>query len=281
MRDLHGKVAVITGAGSGIGAGVARACADQGMTVAVVDVNAQRASGTAAEIVAEGGKATSFEVDVRSPSAMGGLAEAVFTQFGGCHLLHNNAGVCPLGRAWDHAEEEWQNALDVNLMGAVNAVNSFVPRLLEQAQHAHIVNTVSAAALRYVPSEALYNATKFALLGFTESLYRDLAPHGIGVSALVPGGVSTNISETMLGTGASLRSRSTIDPLLSDLVGGVDVAHVTPITPEQVGQLVLEGIGKDDFYIVTHPGSASAVRERHAGIEQAFDVQRRRHPELP
>jgi NADP-dependent 3-hydroxy acid dehydrogenase YdfG len=280
MDELTGKVAVITGAGSGIGAAMARACAAAGMAVAVVDVNKDRAAAVAQELTATGTRAAPFPVDVSDAEAVDLLAADVFDQFGACHLLHNNAGLCPLGRSWDHSVAEWQHVLGVNVMGVVNGVNAFVPRLLEQADEAHIVNTASAAALRYVPSEAVYNATKFAVLGLTESLRDELAPHRIGVSALVPGGVATNIADSMRGVGGAIRSEEEVEALLGRLLT-VDTAHVTVITADQAASLVLEAVRNNDAYIVTHPGSLPAVEERHAGIESAYRTQRQRHPELP
>jgi NAD(P)-dependent dehydrogenase (short-subunit alcohol dehydrogenase family) len=280
MERLTGKVAVITGAGSGIGAGMARACAVAGMAVAVVDVNKDRASTVAEELTANGTRAVAFAVDVRDAEAVDVLAADVFDQFGGCHLLHNNAGLCPLGRSWDHSAAEWQHVLGVNLMGVVNGVNAFVPRLLDQAEEAHIVNTASAAALRYVPSEALYNATKFAVLGLTESLRDELVPYSIGVSALVPGGVATNIADSMRGAGGAIRSEEEVGALLGRLLT-VDAPHVTIITADQAASLVLEAVRNNDAYIITHPGSLPAVAERHAGIEAAYRTQRQQHPELP
>ena len=280
MKVLDGKVAVITGGGSGIGAGVARACGAAGMAVAVVDLDVDRASVVADELSAAETRAAALAADVSDADAVDELAAEVFDRFGGCHLLLNNAGLCPLGRSWDHSAAEWSHVVGVNLMGVVNGVNAFVPRLLEQGEEAHIVNTASAAALRFVPSSALYNATKFAVVGFTESLRDDLAPYGIGVSGLFPGGVATNIGDTMRGTVDEPHSDEEFVSLI-DALRTVDIAHITTITPDRVGELVLEGVRNDDPYIITHPGSQPAVAERHRGIEDAYRDQRARHADLP
>jgi NAD(P)-dependent dehydrogenase (short-subunit alcohol dehydrogenase family) len=243
-------------------------------------VDPERASAVASQLTSSGAESIAMTVDVTKPEEIESLAETVFSRLGGCHLLHNNAGLCPFGRSWDHTGAEWRQVLDVNLMGAVYAINTFVPRLLEQGTEAHIVNTVSAAALRHVPSESLYNTSKFALLGLTESLQRELARYGIGVSALLPGGVQTNISESMRRTSGHIRTDNQLDALLAELMT-VDTAHITTITPEDVGKLVVEGVRNNEPYIITHPGSQDAVRERHAAIEHAYQIQRRRHPELP
>ena len=190
MDDFSGKVAVITGGGSGIGAGVARACASAGMRVGVVDLGAERAESVAKELRDAGADAEPFAVDVSDAAAVDKLADDVFSRFGGVHLLHNNAGVLTYGRSWEHSDDEWRRVIGVNVLGAVHGANSFVPRMIEQHEPAHIVNTASSAALRYVPATALYNTTKFAVLGFSECLREELAPHGIGVSVLCPGAIT-------------------------------------------------------------------------------------------
>lgn len=280
MEHLDGKVAVITGAGSGIGAAVARACASAGMTVAVTDVDADRARSVADEIADAGGRSLGVQVDVTDADQVSALADQVLASFGGCHLLHNNAGIFPVGYAWEHPAEEWRRVVDVNLLGVVNGVNAFVPSLLEQDGEAHIVNTASADALRYGPSTALYKATKFAVLGFTETLRLELAPHGIGVSALCPAGVATNLFDTMFGTAEAPRSADLVFERLAALEV-TEEAHRTIITPEQVAELVLEGVRGDEPYIITHPGSGPAIAERNAAIDSAYRTQRERHPELP
>jgi NAD(P)-dependent dehydrogenase (short-subunit alcohol dehydrogenase family) len=280
MRELEGKVAVVTGGGSGIGAAVGKACHAEGMTVAVVDIDRQRAFAVADEIDETGERSRAFGVDVADAHAVDALAAEVFARFAGCHLLHNNAGLCPMGRAWDHSAEEWRHVIGVNLLGVAHGVNAFVPRMLDQSAEAHIVNTVSASALRPVPSSALYNATKFGVLGLTESLRADLAPLGIGVSALCPGGVATNIADSMHGTIDRPRSDEEVAALLGEFAN-VDAAHITVITPERVAELVLEGVRDNEAYIITHPGSLEAVSARHAGIQAVYQIQHDRHPELP
>jgi NAD(P)-dependent dehydrogenase (short-subunit alcohol dehydrogenase family) len=280
MHDFDGKVAVITGGGSGIGAALARACANEGMLVAVVDVHEQRARDTVASITTDQ-RVEPFAVDVRDPGAVEALAGMVFEELGGCHLLCNNAGISPLGAVWEYLFAEWQNTVAINLFGVVNGVNAFVPRLIEQGTEAHIVNTASAAALRYVPSSALYNTTKFAVLGLTECLRGELAPFSIGVSALCPGGVATNIGDTAAGTSGNERSQDQMMDAITKLVDGVDGSHTAVIEPDQVATLVLEGVRENAPYIITHPGSRPAVAARAKAIDDAYATQHARHPELP
>jgi len=280
MHDFDGKVAVVTGGGSGIGAALARACASEGMHVAIVDVNEPRARDTAASITSDR-RIEALAVDVRDPDAVDGLAGQVFERFGGCHLLCNNAGISPLGAVWEYPFAEWENTIAINLFGVVNGVNAFVPRLIAQGAEAHIVNTASAAALRYVPASALYNTTKFAVLGFTECLREELASFSIGVSALCPGGVATNIGDTAAGTGGSARSQEQVMDAITKLVSGVDGTHTAVIEPDQVAALVLEGVRENAPYIITHPGSRAAVAARAATIDDAYATQHVRHPDLP
>ena len=280
MDELEGKVAVITGAGSGIGAGVARAFAAAGMSVAVVDVDAGRAELVAGDLAAGGARAEAYAVDVTDPAAMDRLADDVFAQLGGCHVLHNNAGVSPFGTSWEHSRDEWVHVVNINLMGVVWGSNAFAPRMIDQGSGGHIVNTASAAALRKHPVSSAYSTTKFGVLGFTECLRQELAPHGIGVSALCPAGVDTNLFETMNGTLATNHSDEKFGEVLGSFMT-LDEPHITMISPDQVGALVLEGVRHNDEYIITHPGSGPAVHDRHAGIETAYAVQRERHPELP
>jgi NAD(P)-dependent dehydrogenase (short-subunit alcohol dehydrogenase family) len=280
MHDFDGKVAVITGGGSGIGAALARACAHEGMLVAVVDVNEQRAQDTVASLGTDR-RVEAFAVDVRDPDAVEALAGAVFERLGGCHLLCNNAGISPLGAVQDYTFAEWQNTVAINLFGVVNGVNAFVPRLLAQGAEAHIVNTASAAALRYVPASALYNTTKFAVLGLTECLREELAPFSIGVSALCPGGVATNIGDTAAGSTGSQRSQDQMTDAITKLLAGVDGSHTAVIEPDQVAALVLEGVRENAPYIITHPGSRPAVVARAQAIDDAYAAQHERHPELP
>jgi len=280
LEKLLGKVAVITGAGSGIGAGVARACVDAGMSVAVVDVSQERATAVAKGLTTSGVAVVPFTVDVTDPEAVAALATDVFDQFGGCHLLHNNAGVCPFGRTWEHTTDEWRRVFDINVMGVVNGINAFVPRLIAQGEPSHIVNTASSAALRFVPATAVYNASKAAVVSISESLRYELASYGIGVSVLCPGGVATNIganTSEVLGRSASPEQQAA---LMAEL-RTVDAAHVTTIPAETVGALVLEAVRDNAAYVITHPGSYDAVRARNATVENAYLAQHAHHAELP
>ena len=192
--DLHDRVAVITGAGSGIGAATARLLARHGATVHAADIDAEAARGVADEIGALGGRAVAHAVDVTRFEVVDRLAEEVFARDGRVDVLHNNAGVGHGGPIEHTTLEDWQRLIAVNLMGVVHGIHAFVPRLLAQGRPAHIVNTASMAGLLPNAELAPYSATKHAVVGLSQSLNAELEPRGIRVIALCPGIINTPIT---------------------------------------------------------------------------------------
>ena len=197
-HEFGGKVVVVTGAGSGIGRSSAMLFAKLGATVHVADVNADSAASVAAEIAAHGGKATAHTVDVTDPDASDALAQRLFEEGGRVDVLHSNAGI---GHAADIAEttvDDWQRVIGVNLLGMAYVVQAFIPRLLEQGGRSSIVNTASLAGLVAAPGMAPYSASKFGVVGMSESLNAELAPHGIHVCAVCPGIIDTPITTSAI-----------------------------------------------------------------------------------
>jgi NAD(P)-dependent dehydrogenase (short-subunit alcohol dehydrogenase family) len=192
-RDFAGRIAVVTGAGSGIGRATAILLARLGATVHAADVDEASADAVVAEIVAAGGSATAHAVDVSDAAAVETLAESVFAAEDGVDILHNNAGVGHAGPVEDTSLEEWRRVLGVNLMGVVHGIHHFVPRMLRQGRPAHIVNTASMAGLIAVPRMGPYATSKHAVVGLSESLNAELSPRGIHVSAICPGVIDTPI----------------------------------------------------------------------------------------
>src|SRR5918992_53107 len=192
-NDFSGRVAVVTGAGSGIGRSTALLLARLGATVHAADLDEQAVAAVVAEIEAAGGRGMAHVTDVSDPASVEVLAERVFEAERAVDVLHNNAGVGHAGPVDETTLAEWQRVLGVNLMGVVHGIHFFVPRMLRQGRPAHIVNTASAAGLVPVADMAPYATSKHAVVGLSESLNAELAPRGIHVGAVFPGFVNTPI----------------------------------------------------------------------------------------
>lgn len=188
MRDLAGKVAVVTGGGSGIGRGMARAFAGAGMHVIVADIELEAAQAVAREL-----NGTPVQLDVARPDEVAALADRIYRDHGAVHLLCNNAGVAIGGRLSDMTHDDWRWMISVNIEGVTNGLTAFLPRMIAQAGEAHIVNTGSIAGLVTLPERGVYAATKYAVVAISETLRTELAPHDIGVTVICPGSVRTRI----------------------------------------------------------------------------------------
>ncbi len=209
--DLTGRIAVITGAGSGIGRASARLLARHGARVHVADVNTHAADTVVTEIESGGGVAVAHTVDVSDPGAVEGLAEAVFAAERGVDILHNNAGIGHAANVEATTIEDWQRVIAVNLLGVAYGMQAFVPRMLGQGRPASVINTASMAGIVPTAKMAPYCASKFGVVGLTEALNAELAPRGIHVSAICPGIIDTAIvaTSTMRGDLAAMHDKAT------------------------------------------------------------------------
>jgi NAD(P)-dependent dehydrogenase (short-subunit alcohol dehydrogenase family) len=263
--DINGKVAVITGGGSGIGRGTALALADGGMDVVVADLDEGAAAGVAKEVEGKGRQALAVQTDVSDRAAVQRLADAAFDRFGAVHVLHNNAGIGVFTRLDETSDSDWKWTLAVNLEGVVNGIQSFLPRMKAQDGDKHIVNTASMAGMICGPYLGAYNASKFAVVALSESLKVELSDEGFGISVLCPGGVSTNIFRN------SKRLRPEGGGGGASRIAGADVGGMRMAEPEEVGMLVRRAIEENELYILTHPEMKPLVRARFDRILGAFD----------
>src|ERR687888_1475777 len=195
MKELRGKVAAVTGAASGLGRAMALAFADEGMHVALGDV--ADTSDTFAQVENRGVSALSMKLDVSNAREVEAFAELIDRELGGAHVVCNNAGVSPLGAAWEMSLGDWQWIMGVNLWGVIHGVRAFVPRLLARAE-GHLVNTASVAGIINPPGSGAYNVTKHAVVALSETLHHDLRERGsaVAVSVLCPAYVPTGIADS-------------------------------------------------------------------------------------
>jgi NAD(P)-dependent dehydrogenase (short-subunit alcohol dehydrogenase family) len=276
LQELDGKVAVITGGGSGIGAALSKACGAEGMQVVVVDVNEERAAKVAAEL--PDGKAVARAVDVANADAVQALADFAFDAYGAVHLLCNNAGISPTGRIWDFTDDDWHKLLGINIRGVANGIRSFVPRMIEQGE-GHILNTGSGASFVATPHLGPYCATKHAIVGLSEGLRFELDGTGLGVSVLVPAGVNTNIGDSMVRSSAS--DPDMINEDFTVLMNSLDPTSLDQIEPDVVADVAIVGIKEGWDYIVMGPGQHVGVERRYAEVLGAHWRSKERFPFLP
>ena len=263
MQELNGKVAVVTGAASGIGLAMSRTFVEEGMSVVLADIEADALDQVAATFPE--GTVHPFRCDVSDAEQVEALRDAALERFGAVHVVCNNAGVAGGGITWEQKAEDWDWVLGVNLRGVINGITTFTPLLIEQGE-GHIVNTASIAGLISAPFMATYNVSKHAVVTLSETLWGDLqmtGNTGVGVSVLCPGWVQTRIHESVRNRpkpeGAESREPTEVEQLLMDTVGGLIAEGLNPL---QVGALVLEAVRHDRFYILTHPTWNPMIADR-------------------
>ncbi len=275
MKDLAGKVAVVTGGGSGIGRGIALGLAAESMTVAIADLRLESAEGVAAEILGRGGRAFAIAVDVTSAESLEMAAKQVAAETGGVNLLCANAGVLArMASLDDHTMEDWEYTLSVNLLGVVKTVAAFLPSLRKCAPDAHIVTTASLGGLLAtggLPISA-YVASKYACVGYTEMLRGELVAEQIGVSVLCPGVVASDLMNTSLKNRPEGFGRQAAPDVVPERgEGDTSVVADTSMPAEEVGPIVVNAIRANRFHIFTHPEAAMAVEKRFRRISADFE----------
>jgi NAD(P)-dependent dehydrogenase (short-subunit alcohol dehydrogenase family) len=250
MKEVAGKVAFITGGGSGVGLGMARVFAAAGMRVVVADVRQDHLDDAMKQLKAARREAHGIRLDVSDRKAVERAADEAVRVFGKVHLVCNNAGVSLFGPMDQATYEDWDWMMGVNFNGVVNGVMSFVPKIKAHGEGGHIVNTASMAGIIVGPGMGIYSASKFAVRGLTESLRYDLAPHNIGVSVLCPGFVRSNIHEAVLSRPEAL-ARSGYKVTEED-IKRLDNVLAVGMAPDEVAERVLKGIRRNQLYLFTH-----------------------------
>lgn len=263
LTEFEGKVAVITGAASGIGAALCKGFSDLGMKVVAADIDKSGAEYTASSLAAPN---CAVQVDVADAESVERLAETSFDVYGQVDLLINNAGVFQGGLAWERSVADWEWTLGVNLYGMIHAVRSFVPAMIAQNTDGHIVNTASVAAFVAGPASSPYVVSKCAAFSFSECLALDLSSvdSKIGASVLTPSTIDTGIATTarvrpeIYGTDNTPDGRGVVQRLAETIAGG--------IAPTAVVEPVINGVRKGEFIIPTKPSYADQITNRYDAL---------------
>ena len=278
MKAFAGKVAVITGAGSGFGREFARTGAALGMKLALADVQADALAATVAELQGQGAQVFGETVDVSKAEDMERLAARTLDTFGGAHLLFNTAGVAVGGLAWESSVRDWEWVLGVNVWGVIHGMRVFTPIMLAQGGEAHIVNTASVAGLVNPQMMAVYNVSKHAVVSLSETLFHDLKLVGssVGVSVLCPAFVPTGINASDRNRPAGLANDAPPTASQAALKAQLDKAVTAgKITAPQVSAMTFDAIREERFYVITHEKMMPSIELR------LQDVVQRRNPSDP
>ncbi|MEC9239416.1 MAG: SDR family NAD(P)-dependent oxidoreductase [Pseudomonadota bacterium] len=277
MRDITGKVAFITGGASGMGLAMARSFAAAGMKVAIADVEQAALDRVKAEFDASNAEVITLRVDVTDRAAMEAAADATEAAFDKVHVLVNNAGVAVGGSLDQMSYEDWDWVMGVNLDGVVNGLQAFLQRIKAHGEGGHVVNTASLAGHFAIPGLGIYTATKYAVVGISETLRADLKQHNIGVSVLCPGVVNTNIFDSGRNRPSHLQGETdTAQMVLSEDLAEPEREQrmaemmASALDPAVVGDMVLHSIQEDEFYIFSHPEVEPMVSGRAAEVTDAF-----------
>ncbi len=274
MQDLTGKTAFVTGGASGIGLALGRTFARSGMKVMLADIEAdalQKAVESLQEIAPD---ITGVVCDVADAESVERAAQAAFAAFGRVHVVCNNAGVAA-GGGIDHISlDNWRWVIDVNLMGVVHGIKSFLPHIRAHGEGGHIVNTASVAGMETGLGFSPYGASKFAVVSMSEGLRHQLKPLGIGVSVLCPHFVRTGIGQSGRNRPARYGQSQPLDPASPAAAMVAEIARqiAAGLDPDAVAARVLAAIRNDELYIFTHPGMRAEVEGRFDAILAAMDA---------
>ena len=271
-RDVFGGgVAVITGAGAGIGEGLSRRACELGMKVVLADIAGDRVEALAAELRSAGAEVMPVTVDVGRPEELDRLAERVHAAWGDVRLLVNNAGIETMGLSWEIPAARWEQTLNVNIHGVIHGVRAFAPRMLASGKPACIANLASIGSFSVMPTQTAYMVTKHAVQAFTECLYLEMQLTGkpVQVSSIIPGMVKTSIFDAKAGEGepdGARRYRTVMREMMAGY--GMDLAEAC--------RIIFDKLAAGEFWVDTQPEmTADCVNGRVAFLKE------RAYPEIP
>ena len=273
MRELAGKTAFVTGGASGIGLALGSAFAQAGMKVMLADIETEALAAAVESLRHSAPDIRGVVCDVADPVSVERAAKASYEAFGKVHVVCNNAGVAAAGGIDNISLDNWRWVLDVNLMGVLHGIRSFLPHIRAHGEGGHIVNTASMAGMNGGLGFSPYVASKFAVVGMSEGLATQLKPLGIGVTVLCPGYVRTRIGESARNRPERYGTTQTPDPAS---LAGLLLAHIAErlqsgLAPSEVAARVLAAIRGDELYVFTHPEMRGEVEERFAAIMAGMD----------
>ena len=269
MTEVAGKVAFITGGGSGVGLGQAKVFAAAGCKVAIADVRKDNLARAMDYFNSVDVEVMPVELDITDRDAYAKVADSVESWLGPVQLLFNTAGVSIFGPLQDATPEDWEWNLSVNLGGMINGIQTFLPRMLERGDDCHIVNTASMSAFVSLPRTGIYCTTKMAVRGLSECLAMDLAETNVKVSMLCPGAVNTNIHESVLSRPKHLANTGYYGANPEVFAALKQVIEVG-MEPETLAQYVLQGIRNNDLYILPYPEFRGTLEEIHQRVMAAL-----------
>ncbi len=268
LTSLKDRTAVVTGGASGIGRALALLFAREGANVVVADLDEAGMAETVAGVSQAGRRALAVKIDVSRLADVEALADRAFGEFGAVHVVCNNAGVALWGGLESVTHKDWEWAMGVNLWGVIHGVEAFVPRMVAGKQPGHVVNTASMAGLIASQGLGIYNTTKYAVVGLSETLQKDLRGYDIGVSVLCPMGVNTQIRQSDRNRPAALRNEAAErEGRAVELIGRY-------LPPEHVAERVLRAIYANRLYVITHEEGLTPLKRRFERMAQGIEESR-------
>lgn len=269
MTAIAGKTAFVTGGGSGVGLGQAKALIKAGARVAIADVRQDHLDEAAAQFAAAGTPVLPVRLDITDRAAYSAAVDKVEAELGPVQLLFNTAGVSHFGPLQQATAEDWQWQIDVNLYGVINGIQTFLPWMLARGDDCHIVNTASMSAFVSLPGCGIYTTTKMAVRGLSECLAMDLKDTKVGVSMLCPGAVNTNIHEALLTRPAHLKATGYYEAT-PEAMAGLKAVIEHGMEPERLAGYVLRAVEANELYILPYPEFRQPLEEIHARVMAAL-----------